>query len=155
MNPATIRIIGVGNPLMGDDGIGITIIERLQQETLPEQVELIDGGCGGLTLLDYFEDCRQLIIVDAADFGAPAGSLKIMAAPELQRLPSPSPGLTTHQPGLREVLMLAEQLGNLPRITLCLIQIESCQPAASLSQKVSSAIEELVAELHKILAEWD
>ena len=73
-----VRIIGIGNPLRGDDGVGVVVAECLQQRNLPGGVEVLDGGLGGLTLIDYFEDVARVILVDAADVGAAPGSIEVI-----------------------------------------------------------------------------
>lgn len=150
MTSRTTRIIGIGNPLMGDDGIGISAIGALQQAALPAHVELLDGGCGGLSLLPLLTDCQQLIIIDAADFGAPPASIKVLAGTELDQLPAPRPGQACHNFGLAEILSAATKLGTLPPVTLVLMQIATCQPHFGLSPKVAAALPRLIAAIQKI-----
>lgn len=66
------RIIGCGNLLLKDEGVGVHLIEYLKKSELPAGVELIDGACGGFDLLSYFDDAEQVVIVDAMQ--APDGS---------------------------------------------------------------------------------
>jgi hydrogenase maturation protease len=150
MTGSLTRIIGIGNPLMGDDGIGNAVIELLRGQTLPAVVELIDGGCAGLTLLQLLEGCRRAILIDAADFRAEPGTIRILRDPELSRLPPERPLQGSHQPGLGEVLLWAAKLDRLPQITLVLMQVESCRPGWELSVKVRAALPEL---LRRIIAE--
>ena len=75
---ARTRIIGIGSPLRGDDGVGVVLAERLAQSPLPGHVEVIDGGLGGLALLDAFETVERVILLDAADFGARPGSTALL-----------------------------------------------------------------------------
>ena len=103
---------------------GISAIAQLQQESLPANIELIDGGCGGLTLLPLFEDCQRLIIIDAADFGASAGSIRTLRNPDLNQLPAALPHQASHNFGLIDILRAAEKLGSLPALTLVLLQQE-------------------------------
>lgn len=141
------RIIGVGNPLMGDDGIGIRAIELLQNEALPQSVELIDGGCGGLNLLPLFTDCRQLIIIDAADFGADAGRIRVLKNCDLHRIPILPPRQSGHQFGLAEILRLAQKLTSMPPLNLYLMQIKSCQPNSGLSSQVTAVLPDLIQKV--------
>lgn len=144
-----IRIIGVGNPLMGDDGVGIKIIELLQQQKLPDFVELVDGGCGGLNLLPLLSDCQQLIVIDAADFGSAPGSIKTLHNNDLNQLSSFCSEQTGHQIGLLQVLQTAHRLKQLSPLTLYLIQIRSCQPTINLTHELESALPLLVSKITK------
>ena len=139
-----IRIIGIGNPLMGDDGLGCAAIELLQQQNLPPHIELLDGGCGGLSLLPLLTECRQAIIIDAADFGAAPGSNRILTDAELEQIPPQTCRLSSHQPGLAEVLLLGKNLGQLPKLTLVLMQIQICAPQYGLSAPVQASLPGLI-----------
>jgi len=70
-----ILVLGIGNILLRDEGIGVRVIEALGQQQLPAQVELVDGGTAGADLLDILSDRQVVIIVDAAVFDAPPGTL--------------------------------------------------------------------------------
>ena len=131
-----IRIIGIGNPLMGDDGIGIAAIEQLQQEQLPPNVELIDGGCGGLNLLPLLAECQQALIIDAADFGAPPGTIKILNNADLDQIPPQPNRLSSHQPGLAEILFFSKKLRQLPKLNLIFMQAISVGSSSALSPQV-------------------
>lgn len=145
------RIIGIGNPLMGDDGAGIRAVELLRHESLPPGVELVDGGCGGLSLLPLIESCQRLIIIDAADFGATAGSIKTLGNSQLNQLPEPLFQQTSHCLGLAEVLATAKKFGTLPTLTLVLLQVEFCQPHFGLSINATSALPLLVQKILALL----
>lgn len=136
---------------MGDDGIGIRAIEQLHKESLPTCVELIDGGCGGLSLLHLFDDCQRLIIIDAADFGAPAGSIKILNDNELEQLPPPLAEQISHNFSLADILSAAKKLSTLPPLTLLLVQIESCRPQHRLSSECTAALPKVIQKIHAIL----
>ena len=60
-----ILILGLGNVLMGDEGIGVRAIEYLKDKSIPANVELLDGGTGGFHLLSLFEDYPMMIMIDA------------------------------------------------------------------------------------------
>ena len=69
-----IKIIGIGNPLAGDDGVGIRVIEELKKKRLPENVEIIDAGCDPFIMLEHL-DCKKVIVIDAVKMGKKAGSV--------------------------------------------------------------------------------
>src|SRR5690348_18483909 len=67
-------VIGLGNPLMGDDGLGLAALARLEQEwQLPPEVELLDGGTWGMNLLPVIEDAQRVLLIDAIHADLPAG----------------------------------------------------------------------------------
>ena len=147
MTTAPIRIIGIGNPLMGDDGLGIASIELLRQQPLPPQVELLDGGCGGLSLLPLLTECRRAIIIDAADFGATPGSVKILTAADLDLIPPQAARPSSHQPGLAEVLHFIKTLKQLPQLSLIFMQVADCRQKFGLSAQVQAAMPLLIEEI--------
>lgn len=70
-------ILGVGNLLMSDDGVGVHVVQRLAaSRVLPDEVQAVDGGTCGLDLLQYFEGVDHLIVVDAANLNRPPGSIQ-------------------------------------------------------------------------------
>ena len=148
-----IRIIGLGNPLMGDDGLGIAAIEQLQQEQLPAEIELLDGGCGGLSLLPLLEECQQAIIVDAADFAAVPGSIKILTHADLNQIPPQTSRPTSHQPGLAEILYVSKKLGQLPRLTLVFMQVENYDQGYGLTAQVTAALPTLIKAIRSIFSQ--
>lgn len=106
-------VIGLGNPLMGDDGLGLVALERLRAEyALPPEVELVDGGTWGMNLLPVIEDAARVILIDAIDVAAAPGTpLRL----ERERLPRYlATKISPHQVDLRDVLALAELRGTLP-----------------------------------------
>ena len=106
-------VLGLGNPLMGDDGVGVAALECLREEwELPPEVELIDGGTWGMNLLPLVESAPRLILMDAIRTGARPGTLTVLERRELPRYFSLK--LSPHQIDLREVLALAELRGLLP-----------------------------------------
>jgi hydrogenase maturation protease len=140
-----LRIIGVGNPLLGDDGLGIVAAERLAALEWPAGVEVLDGGTGGLTLLDLFAGARALILLDAVAMGAAPGTLRRFTAAELQRLPEEAPSLSLHGGGLAEVLALARELGELPPLVLYGVEPERVEFGMGLSPPVAAALDRLLA----------
>lgn len=140
-----LRIIGVGNPLMADDGLGIVAAERLAAMDWSAGVEVLDGGTGGLTLLDLFAGARAVILLDAVAMGAAPGTLRRFTAAELSELPAETPGLSLHGGGLAEVLALARELGELPLLLLFGVQPATIELQLGLSPVVTAALPELLA----------
>ncbi len=112
MSAARTVVIGLGNPLMGDDGVGLAVLERLREDWRLEGVDLVDGATWGLALLPVIEDADRLVLVDAiAAFGAPGDIVELGR----DRLPIYlSRKLSPHQVDLKDALALAEWRGRLP-----------------------------------------
>src|SRR5512139_240948 len=128
-----IVVIGLGNPLMGDDGLGLAALDELRTGyALPPEVELVDGGTWGINLLPVIEDADELILIDAIDVGAAPGTFVRL---EHERLPRYlATKISPHQVDLRDVLGLAELRGTLPANTVALgLQPQSVELRNSLS----------------------
>ncbi len=149
-----LAIIGLGNPLRGDDGIGPRVIARLQSCSLPPGVVALDGGTGGISLLFILEEgWKRVIIVDAADIGRPPGAF-VRFTPEEVRLARETKPLSLHNAGLSEVLALAEALGRkLPPITVFGVQPASLDWREGLSAEVEAALPALVKALQEELSQ--
>ena len=148
------RVIGIGNLLMGDDGLGIVAVDQLGQQSIPAGIELVDGGCGGVTLLQLLADCNQVLIIDAADFGKAPGSILRLPAESIIDIQTSSAQASLHQTGLAEVLALAEKLNQLPELTLFLIQPQTVERGLELSPPVRAAMPRLLEMLKTELNEW-
>jgi hydrogenase maturation protease len=106
-------VVGLGNPIMGDDGIGLAALERLREEwDLPAAVELVDGGTWGMTLLPLIETAERVLFLDAIRTGSPVGTPVVLVGQEIPRQAALK--VSQHQIDLREVLAVAEFRGTLP-----------------------------------------
>jgi hydrogenase maturation protease len=147
-------VIGVGNPLMGDDGIGLVALCRLQDEwDVGDDVLLVDGGTWGMNLLPTIESARHLLLLDAIDARMPAGSDVILVRDEIPRYFAHK--LSPHQIDLRETLALAELRGTLPDETVAVgLQPERVELSLELSPVVAEHIDRLVALARRQLEQW-
>lgn len=117
-------VLGVGNKLMSDEGVGVHVIERLAEKyKLPEEVQVLDGGTLGLDLLYYLEGIENLLMVDAAETGKEAG---VMIRLEGEQVPAfMSVKISPHQMGVPDMLAAAKMKDIYPkRIVLWGIQPE-------------------------------
>lgn len=146
--PETTRIIGVGNPLMGDDGVGIAAIERLSQRVLPDGVEVIDGGTGGITLLTLMEGAGRVVLIDAVEMGREPGTVVRFTPDEVVMTGAGETGLSLHETGLAQVFALGAELGSLPdEIVMFGVQPDSVERRLGLSPRVEQALEPLLDEI--------
>ena len=146
-------VIGLGNPLMGDDGAGLVALEKLREEWEIGAVELVDGGTWGMSLLPVIEDSDRVIFVDAILAGGKPGDIMVL---ERDRLPIYfTRALSPHQTDLRDVLAAAELRGTLPREPIA-IGVEPLVVAlgTELTPVVQRAIEPLVLAVVDQLKRW-
>lgn len=140
----TIRILGCGNPLMGDDGIGIHVINRLSEmrEQLPDDVELLDAGVSGLDILNLLEGTSKVIIVDAVKGAGESGSIHRLSVEDMRTVSS-ADAFSVHDTSLADVLAIAEHVQQMPEhLTIFAIEIEKADEISlTLSEKVQDAVE--------------
>ena len=131
------RVIGIGNPLRGDDGVGVALVARLREAGVPDGVDLLDGGLGGLALLDDFEDVARVILVDAADFGGAPGDVAVidLAASPIEENPS----MSLHE-GLTALVPLLQSLGSCPELLLVAVQPRCLEVTTDLSADLAAAL---------------
>jgi hydrogenase maturation protease len=155
ISPATCNlqlatlIVGLGNPLRGDDGVGVRVAQALTGWVLPDGVKVVDGGTPGLELVNLMEDWPRVILVDAANVGRKAGQFVRFTLDET-RLLGQDQHLSVHGAGLRDALLLAQALDVLPAEVI----IFGVQPARldwqeGLSPEVEAALPGLVQSVLK------
>jgi hydrogenase maturation protease len=139
-----IGVIGVGNPLMGDEGAGIAAIEALKERGLPPDVDLIDAGSVGMSLLHILRNYDAVMIIDAANFGGKPGEVRVFGPDEVKSVK----GLrreSLHEADLLQVIELSRTLGELPEAVLIFaIQFKSVEHSMDMSEEVRSAVPEVV-----------
>jgi hydrogenase maturation protease len=136
--PKTL-ILGVGNILLSDEGIGVRVIEYLQTQPLPEDVELVDGGTAGADLIDVLADRETVIIVDAVELDQPPGTIFKLTPEDL--LPLPDNPLSMHDLDIPQTLRMTELLGCAPKKVICFgVVPESIQPGMELTKELASLV---------------
>lgn len=152
--PRRTVVIGLGNPLMADDGLGLAALERLRAEwRVPPDVELVDGGTWGLSLLPTIEDAGRVLLLDAIRTGDAPGTLHVMERDDLPRYLSTK--LSPHQVDLRDVLALAELRGTLPGDTVAVgLEPDRVEMSIELSDVLRVRLDEVVAAAGARLVAW-
>ena len=136
-------ILGVGNVLLADDGVGVHIVRKLQHMDLPEYVEVIDGGTQGFELINYFQGKKKIIILDALKTDAKPGSVYRFTPEDiiLKRHES----FSAHQSGLNELLYFARELIPRPEIIIYGIAAEDyLRFGMDLSPAVENQLERII-----------
>ncbi len=146
-------VIGLGNPLMGDDGFGLVALARLRDEWTIDGVELVDGGTWGMSLLPLIEDSDRVVLLDAIAAGAKPGDVVVL---ERERLPIYlTRKLSPHQVDIRDVLAAAEWRGMLPKETVAIgVEPRVVEMGLDLSEEVEQAVDAAVQMVIARLEEW-
>jgi hydrogenase maturation protease len=147
-------VIGLGNPLMGDDGLGLAALSQLRAHwTFEPSVTLVDGGTWGLTLLPLIEDAEHVLLLDAVNIGAPPGAPVRLDRIELPRVLATK--LSPHQIDLRDVLALAELRGTMPPSIVAIgLQPAEITMRTSLSAVVAAGLPGMTERALDELAAW-
>ena len=152
--PAEILILGVGNLILSDEGVGLRVLQSLEaQYRLPAGVQTLDGGTLGLDLLYYLEGVQNLLIVDAVEMGAEPGTLLRMEGEEVPSFLSVK--MSPHQIGISDMLFAAKLKGiDPPNIVLWGIQPGWLEIGLELSPAVAAQVSVLVEKLVQELDRW-
>jgi hydrogenase maturation protease len=146
-----LLVLGIGNVLMGDEGVGVHAIRALEREGWPEGIALVDGGTGGFHLLEYLQDYKSIVMIDATMDGQPAGTVSVLRPKYASDFPR---SLTAHDIGLRDLIEATALLGALPDVTLITVSIvEIKSMVLTLSDPVESAIPMVRRLLQTLVAE--
>lgn len=142
-------ILGIGNYLMGDEGVGVHVAEQMQRQILPEGVTVLDGGTGGFHLLEYFENYEHIIIIDATLDGKGPGHIRLIKPLFASDFPA---AMSTHDIGLKDLVTALQLLDRMPDIDLFVVSIASLrQQGVALSIEIASAVPFLVEEIGYLL----
>ena len=149
-----ILVLGLGNILLQDEGMGVKALECLTaQYRLPANVRPVDGGTMGLDLLSYLEGVTDLLVIDAVHTGQPPGTLVRLAGDEIPAALSHK--MSMHQVGLQELLAVSELQGMLPScVVVCGMEPASLDWGLDLSPPVASHLDSLVQSVVRQLRDW-
>ena len=114
-------ILGIGNLLMGDEGVGVAAIRYLEKKGFAEWAELVDGGTSGFHLLGLFRNQQHLVLIDATTDGQPLGTVSLIHPRYANDFP---PTLTAHDIGLKDLIESAALLGYWPQVDLITVSID-------------------------------
>jgi hydrogenase maturation protease len=151
----SVLVLGIGNLIMSDDGIGSRVIQRLQEcYRFPEGVILHDGGTLGTALLPLLEGVEKLLVVDAVDTGATPGTVVRLAGQDIPLIMGAK--LSPHQLGLTDLLAVAALQGVAPReIVVWGIQPARLDMGLELSPAVACKLTSLEAGVLEELGGWN
>jgi hydrogenase maturation protease len=146
-----IGIIGIGNPLRKDDGVGIILLKRLQQrkKEFPKNLEFIDGGTGGMNVLHLLARFKMVLIVDAVDFHGQPGEARSFTLKDIQSKKA-QVQLSTHESDFLNVLRLSKKLKELPQTLVIFgVQPRDISHGMGLSKEIELVLDDLCIKLQK------
>ena len=137
-------ILGLGNLLQCDDGVGCRVAQALEQRALPADVDILDAGTPGVGLLNLMQDRQRVIIIDAAEMGLQPGEFRRFGAEDVQ-LTGAKERISLHRTGIVDTLALAQQLNiALPQIVFYGVQPSHIDWQDGLSQPVQAAMPQVI-----------
>ncbi len=150
---ASIAVLGLGNPIMTDEGIGVVLVQHLMEHA-PRypQVEFLDAGTGGMKLIHILEGREKVIFIDCAFMNTEPGALRRFVLSDVQSTKD-LPDLSLHEGDLLQILRMAQQLGTCPEeVVIFGIEPERMEPGQSLTATVTDGLDHYCRE---ILTELD
>ena len=151
-------VLGIGNTLLTDEGVGIHVVNKLQQDAeddTGQHVEYLDGGTLSFTLAEPIENCDQLIVVDASEIKDEPGSVRVFENEAMDKFITTGNKKSVHEVGLVDVMSMAMLTGNLPpRRALIGIQPDSLDWGSVPSEPVRQAIPLACEIVKELIAKW-
>ena len=154
--PKETIVIGLGNPLMADEGIGTALVEELsklaQAGTLPtDNVEYYDGGCGGMYLLHVIAERKKVILIDCCIMGTEPGTLRRFTPEDVNSIKQMA-HLSLHEVDILKVIELAKQIGQCPdEIVIFGIEPVAIEQQMHLNQVLQDRLDEYLRHIGKEL----
>jgi hydrogenase maturation protease len=148
MERKKILVLGIGNYLMGDEGIGVHTVHQLEEEGI-EGVDFLDGGTGGFYLLEYFEQYEHVILIDATLDKNPPGYIRLIKPHFASDFPK---AMSTHDIGLKDLISALQILDTMPEVYLFVVSIQTIQQQGiELTDEISNSLSELKDKVKKLI----
>lgn len=138
-------IIGIGNILLKDDGVGVYTIRQLENEKLPSTIELVDGGTSTLDTLGYFLDYNRVIVVDCLRAGYAPGTIYKINPEDIKGYKKEN--LSIHDVQILDVVKMANMLGKFPKVTIFGIEPEKICLDTEMTECMKNKIPEIIKNL--------
>ena len=155
-NQGKTLILGIGNTLLSDEGIGIHVLNHLQQNTtLNGNVEYMDGGTLSFTLADPIQQCDQLIVVDASELGQQPGFVQVFENADMDHFVTSGNKKSVHEVGLADVMSISLLSDSLPeKRALVGIQPQTIDWGDDPTPPVQQAIPEACKQIEALVERW-
>lgn len=153
---AKTLVLGIGNTLLSDEGIGIHVLHALQEDKqLNGDIEYVDGGTLSFTLAEPIQDCDQLIVVDASEIKQPPGGVQVYENEAMDHFVTTGNKKSVHEVGLADVLSITLLSGNLPKKrALVGIQPETLDWGEYPTPAVKQAIPVACQHIKELIEKW-
>ena len=138
-----VIIIGIGNLLLMDEGIGIHVINELEKHKLPENVDIYDGGTGGFKLIDLMHEAKRVIFIDAVETGKAPGTITTFTSKDVRSI-YPKKKYSLHDTNLLEVITMAELLEVPPQIEIVGIQPKTINYGLTPSKELTDSMPDII-----------
>jgi len=149
-----VLVLGIGNSLLQDDGIGCHLVERLTLEKPHWPIELMDGGTLSFSLVSSIESSSHLIVLDAANLGQSPGSVKTIRNKELDEFLN-KPGKSVHEVSLSELFDMTRLTDSLPcQRAMVAVQPKNITWGEALTPEVAAAVPLAMLQIESLLLEW-
>lgn len=147
--PLPILVLGIGNILVSDEGVGVHVVDRLLEQGGVKGAKVVDGGTGGFVLLNLLHEYKQIVLIDASNDGKSPGTVSVLRPRFVEDFP---PSLSAHDIGLRDLLVGAALTGDLPDIHLITVTVKDLtQMNMKLSPEVEASIDEVCTKVKSIV----
>ena len=138
-------VIGIGNILMQDDGIGVHIISLLKSNSISSNIELIDGGTSTLDMLCYFTDYKKVVVIDSLKAGYLPGTIYKITPNDIMSYRKEN--LSIHDVQILDVVKIANLMGYYPEVTIIGVEPLSMDYGLELSDEIKKIIPELINQV--------
>jgi len=148
-------VLGIGNTLLTDEGVGVHVLERLGAESLPDDVELLDGGTLSFTLAGPIQEADALVVVDAANLKSSPGTLRVFEGEAMDAFLMGNRKSSVHEVGLTDLRAIAILAGHWPeRRALVAIQPQAVDWGEAPTPVVAAAIPDAAAAIRALIRGW-
>jgi hydrogenase maturation protease len=138
-----ILVLGIGNILLHDEGLGVHAVKAMESLKLPGSIELLDGGTAGADLLDAIADRRKVIVIDALDIDDTAGTILRLKPEDL--LSNTSGSISLHEFGIAETLRMARHLHCEPKEVIIIgVKPQSIEPGIGLTDEMTARLPKII-----------
>ena len=137
-----VLVLGVGNILLGDEGIGVHVVRELEKEKLPGNVELMDAGTALFSIVHLLKKRKKVIVIDAAKGGEEPGTIYRILSSQIEN--EHSKILSMHEMGLRECLVTLEQEGVFQDIVIIGVEPDLIDWGVQLSSRLQQKLPEII-----------
>ena len=154
--PKEVLVLGLGNPRLADDGIGVHVVRHLARDSeTPPGLRALDAGTFGFRLLSKLTKAQAVLMVDAADIGAAPGATRLLEREELALHVSRGGRIAAHESGLVGLLTLARMQGYQPkRLALLAVQPQTMDWGEDLSAPVSESLPLVCEQVVRTVLAW-